>query len=290
VPGPLFASGVLAPLIVWEAGTSEQRSRFLPPLCDGSTICSVALSDSANGWDTSTVTVTATADGDEYVLSGRKCFVHDVNAANWLLCAAQSPDGTILVLIDIEHEGISVHAHEGLLVSLFDIELTSVRVPKERVLTGVPDVWRAAEAAVERAIPVLAAFQVGAGQRVFEMTTAYVNERVVFGQPIGRFQRVQDHCVELVNHLDTARWITYETLWKMDTGLPTKAAVHETKAVVSEAYYQACNAAHKVFAGPGTALDHPLVPHTITSRMLYQYLGDPKYHKDQMIKALMGEV
>jgi alkylation response protein AidB-like acyl-CoA dehydrogenase len=109
---------------------------------------------------------------------------------------------------------------------------------------------------------------------------------VVFGQPIGRFQRVQDHCVELSVHLDAARWATYEALWKLDTGLPARAAVHEAKAVAGEAYYQACNYAHMVFAGPGTDYGHPLMAHSVLAHTLYQYLGTPAQHKRKMMDAL----
>ena len=50
------------------------------------------------------------------------------------------------------------------------------------------------------------------------MSVVYSRERRQFGQPIGRFQHVQNHIVQLVNHLDAARWTTYEALWKLDAG------------------------------------------------------------------------
>ena len=41
-----------------------------------------------------------------------------------------------------------------------------------------------------------------------------------------------------------------------------------------------------VFAGPGTDYLHPLVGHMIQSRSLYQYLGNPLYHKRKMMDYL----
>jgi alkylation response protein AidB-like acyl-CoA dehydrogenase len=291
VPGPFFSSGVLAPMLIWEAGSPEQQRRLIPVLCRGELICAVALSDDPRGWDPEVVTATATADadGDHHVLTGRKRFVHDAQGATHVLCAARGPEGTILAVVDLADAAVEVRPHKGFLASLHELELHSVRVAHDAVLGGAVPADGALDRAVERSLPILAAFQVGACQRVFEMTVAYTKERIVFGQPIGRFQRVQDHCVDLVNHLDAARWITYETLWKVDSGRPAWAAVHEAKAVASEAYYEVCNAAHKVFAGPGTALDHPLHAHTLVSRTLYQFLGDPAYHKERMIQALVEE-
>jgi alkylation response protein AidB-like acyl-CoA dehydrogenase len=104
--------------------------------------------------------------------------------------------------------------------------------------------------------------------------------------PIGRFQRVQDHIVHLVNHLDSARWTTYEALWKLDMGRSAGGGVHLAKAVSSEAYYQACNYAHEVHAGVGVMKEYGLNLHTKMSRTLYHYLGDPRYHKRRLAESL----
>jgi alkylation response protein AidB-like acyl-CoA dehydrogenase len=90
--------------------------------------------------------------------------------------------------------------------------------------------------------------------------------------------------VELVDHADAARWVTDEAIWKLESGHPARPSpsAHEAKAVASESYYQVCNYSHMVHAGPGTALDHLLVAHTITSRSRYQHLGNPDFHKRRM--------
>jgi alkylation response protein AidB-like acyl-CoA dehydrogenase len=286
VPGPLFASGVAAPLIVAEAGSPEQRRRWVPPMCQGSAVFTLALSDRGAGWGPETVDAVARRDGGSLVLDGVKRYVHDAADATALLCAARLDGEVVLTVVDLPRDGVTLRRHQGFVASLFDVELNGVRVDGDCVLVAGPRAWEAVDRALDRALPVLAAYQVGGCQKIFDLTVAYSSERVVFGQPIGRFQRVQDHVVDLADHLDSARWITYETLWKIDSGLPAKAAIHETKAVASESYYQGCNYAHMVFAGPGTALEHPLVAHTITSRMLYQYLGDPLYHKRRMMDEL----
>ena len=61
----------------------------------------------------------------------------------------------------------------------------------------------------------------------------YTRTRVILGQPIGCFPRVQDHWVDLSMHLDAARRGIYETLWKLDSGMPATAGVHEPKTVAS---------------------------------------------------------
>jgi alkylation response protein AidB-like acyl-CoA dehydrogenase len=146
--------------------------------------------------------------------------------------------------------------------------------------------WAALERALLRAWPILCSYMVGGCQAVFDMSVAHSQVRVQFGVPIGKFQRVQDHIIRLANHLDAARWTTAEALCKLDTGHPAAAAVHMAKAVSSEAYLEACNAAHEVHAGQGSLIEYGLAAHTQMSRTLFAYLGDPRWHKRRMTDAL----
>jgi alkylation response protein AidB-like acyl-CoA dehydrogenase len=63
-----------------------------------------------------------------------------------------------------------------------------------------------------------------------------------------------------VNHLDAARWTTWEAIWKLDSGRPAAASVHLAKVVTAQAHIEACNAAHEVHAGIGSSLEYGLVP------------------------------
>jgi alkylation response protein AidB-like acyl-CoA dehydrogenase len=139
----------------------------------------------------------------------------------------------------------------------------------------------------ERAIPLLCAGQVGGCQAVFDLSVLYSQTRVAFGQPIGRFQFVQQHLINIVDALDAARWTTYEAIWKLeDDKEDARASVHLAKAVTSDGYHAACNASHELHAGIGVALEYGLTLHTKASRGLYSYLGDPDYHKQRMTDAL----
>jgi len=146
--------------------------------------------------------------------------------------------------------------------------------------------WAALERALLSALPVLCAYMVGGSQAVFDLSVKHSQQRVQFGVPIGKFQRVQDHIIRLVNHVDAARWTTAEALWKLDSGRPAADAVHLAKAVSSEGYLEACNAAHEVHAGQGSLTEYGLAAHTQMSRTLFAYLGDPRWHKRRMVEAL----
>jgi alkylation response protein AidB-like acyl-CoA dehydrogenase len=192
-----------------------------------------------------------------------------------------------MLLVDARAPGVVVRTLPGWMGQVDEVRFDHVQVPADAVLGGAEGHgWGMLEAAALEAIPVLCAYQVGSCQAVFEMAVAYSRTRVQFGQPIGRFQRVQDHIIEMVTELDAARWTTYEALWKLDTGRPAAASVHLAKAVTSEAHLKVCDKAHEVHAGVGIMREYGLTLHTQRSRTLYHLLGDARYHRRRLAEAL----
>lgn len=287
LPGPYFTSGVLSALLVLEGGTDAQKKAALPRICAGSSIVIPAISDDAIQWGPRSVQTRLMKTTGGYTLKGTKRYVCDGEAATGFLCGARTEEGKIaLVLVDRNTPGVSVKPQPGFMNGVAEVRFDDVSVTAADCIGQVQGDWSVVDRALMKAIPILCAYQVGACQEIFDITNEYTRVRVVFGQPIGRFQRVQDHCVDISIHLDGARWITYETLWKLDSGMDTAASVHQAKAVASEAYYQSCHFSHMVFAGPGTDYKHPLMAHSVLAHTLYQYLGTPLHHKRKMVDAL----
>jgi alkylation response protein AidB-like acyl-CoA dehydrogenase len=281
---------VLGALTVLECATEEQRRRILPGVARGERVLTVAITEPNASWGPAGITLTPQGRNGSYVVNGAKLFVSDATSATDLLVAVrtgEAPGDVSLLHVDARARGVTTRRLPGFLSWQCEVSFDNVEVPGSALLgdreqRGWGPLWRA----LERALPVLCAYAVGACQAVYEKSVAYTQARVQFGVPIGRFQRVQDHVVRLVNHLDSARWTTWEALWKLDTGRPATASVHLAKAVASEAYLEVCNAAHEVHAGMGVLVEYGLPAHTQMSRTLYHFLGEPRWHKRRMADAL----
>jgi alkylation response protein AidB-like acyl-CoA dehydrogenase len=290
VPGPFFSSAVLGALTVLEAASPAQRGAILPAVARGETVLSVAITEPNASWGPQGITLRARRTGERYRLDGVKLFVSDASLATHLIVVVRTGDDAgdlALLRIATSTPGVRTRRLPGFISWQDEVSFEGVEVPAADLLgdrtTGG---WPALERALQRAWPVLCSFMVGGCQAVFEMSVAHSQQRVQFGVPIGKFQRVQDHVIRLVNHLDAARWTTAEALWKLDTGRPAVDAVHLAKAVSSEGYLEACNAAHEVHAGQGSLTEYGLAAHTQMSRTLFSYLGDPRWHKRRMADAL----
>ena len=283
LPGPFFSSGVLAAQIILEGSDDAQKKSLLPKICDGSAIVIPAISDDPIQFGPRSVQTRIKKLGSGFTLNGKKRFVFDGDAATSFICAARDEHGkVVLAVVDRNAPGVSVKPIFGFMIGAAEVAFDNVGVDANSLVGD----WAALDRALVKSLPVLCAYQVGACQEIFDMTIDYTRTRIVFGQPIGRFQRVQDHCVDISIHLDGSRWTTYETLWKLDNGIDARASAHQAKSIASEGYYQTCHFAHMVFAGPGTDYKHPLMAHSVLANSLYQHLGTPLFHKRAMVDVL----
>ena len=295
LPGPYFSSGILASSIILEAGSEDQKTQVLSNIAVGAQVLTLAFTEPAYSWEPASVMTTATPIGDDFVLNGLKLFTLDAGAATHFIVAARtgnSPDSEkvlSLFLVEKQAPGVSMRRVPGFLSGMsFEVKLNAVRVPQSAILGRVNEGWPALKEAMDKSIPVLCAYKVGGCQALMEMAIEYSRVRVQFGQPIGRFQRVQDLIIEMLNHLEAARWTTYEALWKIDSQRPYAESVHLAKALSSQAYWDTCTLAHQVFSGISYSAEHAVSFHTRTSRSLYNFLGEPAYHRQKLAKLLTG--
>lgn len=290
LPGPYFSSGILGSLILLESGSDTLRINLLPKVAQGTMVLSLALTEPDCSWDPDDIKTKAEPRKNGFRLNGVKLFTVDAAASTHFILAARTAAGTSLFLVDRGTPGISVKRLPGFLNGRsFEVRFKSVDVSESALIGKLNCGRQILERAITRAIPVLCAFKVGGCQAVVDMALEYSRKRIQFSQPIGRFQRVQDMIIEMVNRADSARWTTYEALWKLDTDRPLDESVHLAKAVTSEAYWQVCTLGHRVFSGISYSMEYPLSYHTRTSRHLYHYLGDPAHHRRKIAEMLMGE-
>ena len=174
-PGP-FVPTVIASAVIAKDGTSEQKSRLLPGLVDGTVTAGIGLN--------SDVQVT---DG---VASGEAGIVLGAGLAELLLIAA----GDDVLLLERGRSGVSVEVPGNL-----DPTRRSGRVRLDNVSIGSDDiVVGARESALARARTLLAAEAVGGATDCVDAAVDYAKVRQQFGRTIATFQAVKHHCANML--------------------------------------------------------------------------------------------
>lgn len=289
VPGPLFSSAVLCARILLETGTEAQKKALLPEVASGKRVFALAFTEAQFGWNAENVKMRAKKEGGDYVLSGTKVFVDDAEFATDLLVVAgiEGSIGLSLFRVDAKAKGVAIRPLAGFMTGKSEVVFDKVKVAGSDLVGTANSAWTGLDKGIVTSLPVLCAYKVGGCKRVFDMALSYAGERKQFGQVIGRFSRVQDHIINLVNHLDSARWTTYEALWKLDSGIEdAQTSCHVAKAVSSESYLRATDYAHEVHAGIGVVRQYGLTLFTKASRSLYHTLGAPRLHYRRLEKSL----
>lgn len=286
VPSPLLASSAIAACLLRGCRPSEQRDAALTAIADGEMILIPALRKPDTSWKGVAATGTAlTQSNGTWVLTGSKVFVPFADAATHLLVSVTTPgDATpSLAIVPAGTAGIASRLLPGFLQANHAVDFDNVVLSDKAVV-------RAGDKSFDDALAVarvmVAAYQVGGMLEMLDMSVNHSNTRVQFGTPIGRFQRVQDHIIRLLNAMDAAKWATYEAAWAIEAGRDGVARSYLAGATASDSYFEAANAAHEVHAAIGSDPRYGLTLYTRISRTMYELLGSPGWQRLQMADAL----
>jgi alkylation response protein AidB-like acyl-CoA dehydrogenase len=290
LPGPFFSTVVLAGLSILDIGNEEQKQVYLPKLIRGEKIFTLALTEPGyHNYDASSVTVKATRDDGNYIISGTKLFVPDAHIADYLLCVAKTKpkDGITIFLTDaknprIKYTVLKTIAGDKLCEVIFD----RIPVPKANILGRLNQGWNTVQKIIQRAAVGKCCEMVGNIQRVLEMTVDYAKERKQFDRPIGSFQVIQHYCADMATDVDSARFSTYQAAWMLSEGLSCNKEVAIAKAWVCEASQHVFALAHQIHGAIGVTIEHDLHYYTRRAKAAELAFGDANFYREIIAREM----
>ncbi len=293
LPGPFFSTVFLGALPIMDAGSKEQKRKFLPRIASGEMILTLAMTEPSAKLDAASIRVRAAAEENDYIIDGTKLFVPDAHIADYMVCVTRTEDGATkedgitLFLIDAKSAGISYNLLKTMAGDKqCEVVFDRVRVPRENILGELGRGWPEVEKLLQRAAVGKCGEMVGAARQVLEMTVDYAKERIQFERPIGSFQAIQHHCANMTVDVDASTFITYEAAWKIREGLPCAMEVAMAKAWVSDACRRVCALGHQVHGGIGFTWDHDLHLYTKRVRSAEVAFGDGDFHREMVAQEL----
>ena len=299
LPSPHFSTVILCGMTILNAGTEDQKKEFLTKIIHGKTIMALALTEpetswEGKSWDPEGVTMRARQDGDDYILSGTKLFVHDACNADYFIVATRTRatrdpvNGITLFLVDARDAGLKYTVLKTLAGDKqCEVVFDNIRVNKTYIIGQLHRGWGPLEQVMKVGAVILCSQMLGGSQRLCEITQDYAKTRVQFDMPIGINQYVQEHCVNQYADTDGIKWSTYFAAWKLDKGDSADFEVSIAKAWSSDAYERICWYAHQVLAGVGFTVNNGVLPlFTRRAKVLQLYLGDTAYHKEKIVREL----
>jgi alkylation response protein AidB-like acyl-CoA dehydrogenase len=211
-PGPFLATASQFVTAVREAGSPEQRSRFLGPIAAGGQVGTFAFAEGAGSFDLQGVRTTFDRRGDSFVIDGSKAFVLEASRASQIVVVARcadstGADGIGLFVVPVDSEGIEIRPMASLDATreLAGINLSSVTVRADSALGEPGSCAGVLQRILEEATTALAAEMVGTCQGIVDMLLPYVKTREQFGVKIGSFQAMKHKLANMYVALESTR-------------------------------------------------------------------------------------
>ena len=296
-PVPYIPTVVVAGGLVASAEGFSQREAILERIVAGSLIVSFAFLERGQYYDYREVEARAVPSDDGFVIDGTKRFVEFATAADMLLVAARTGDGTSaeglsLFLVDAASPGLEFSRHH---TSARDpqhrVTFRGVRVPRERLLGREGEGWRLLRPVLRRAVVASCGYMIGVAERAHALGVEYAKQRVQFGRPIGSFQAVQHYLAETITQVVAADTLTFYAAWCIDNGLPEEevdSVVAKAKLAAGEAVKAATFNAAQVHGGLGYIEDVDITLFLRRGKQLQLSMGGPRYWSEELAASLLS--
>jgi butyryl-CoA dehydrogenase len=215
---------IQAPMYMIENfGTPEQKQVLLPPVIRGEKIVALAATEPTGGSDLATLNTTAVADGDAYVLNGRKVYITNGGVGDWVLVLAKTGDRASILIVEKGMPGFVVSRRQEMMGfksgDVCELGFSNCRVPKKNLIgrEGGGQAVAMATFTVSRAS--VGAVGLGIARGAFDIALKYAKERVLYGKPIANLQAIQFLLVDMDTEIDAARWLIYHPAACLDRGM-----------------------------------------------------------------------
>ncbi|HSO95155.1 MAG TPA: acyl-CoA dehydrogenase family protein [Acidimicrobiia bacterium] len=257
------------PLLI--AGNEEQQRRFVTPVATGEARAAFGLSEPQAGSDVMGMRTRARPDGDDWVITGTKCWMSGVRQADWYCIFAKTGpvdsrahDSVSAFVVERDRPGVSLGSVDRKMgvkgVDTGELLLDEVRVPAANVVGEIGG-FRLAMLGLNAMRPIVAARGIGLAEGALMYAVEYVRNRQAFERTIADFQGIQWKIAELATEIEAARLLTYRAAWMADRGQFTKEWVpflSMAKYYATELGVKVSGEALQMLGAAGYMKDHPL--------------------------------
>ncbi len=208
-------------------GTDKQKSEWLPKTRSGTAISAFALTEPGSGSDVANNTMTATLDGNQYVLNGQKTWISNGGIADVYCVFAQTGEGpgargmsTFIVPADTPGLLISERLETIAPHPLATLDFNDLRIPVHAMIGDPGQGFKIAMSVLDVFRSTVAAAALGFARRALDEALDRVASRHVQGAPLFELQMVQGHIADMAVDVDASALLVYRAAWTKDSGAP----------------------------------------------------------------------
>src|SRR6266550_4445716 len=284
-------------LAVLKYGNPEQLERWLEPQARGEKIACFGLTEPAAGSDVAAMKTSARRDGDRYILNGSKNWISYANVAEDALVFAKTDPaakhmGISAFMVERGMPGFTTAETENKLGiwagSTGELFFQNVEVPAENLVGEEGQGFEIAMYGLDQGRFTVAAGACGVIRACLERSVEYARERETFGQPIGRYQFVQDMIADMVLGYETSKLLVMQAAWMKDEGKRNTRETSLAKWHATESAFRAAHLAIQVHGAYGYSAEYGIERYFRNARAPIIYEGTTQIHKMMQAEHALG--
>ncbi|MSP43721.1 MAG: acyl-CoA dehydrogenase [Alphaproteobacteria bacterium] len=285
---PLISTALIGATAVLLGGSSAQKKEILPAITTGGWLMALAHEEGPHH-SPYAVSTKAKAEGDGFILSGKKTFVLDGHVADQLIVVARTSgkrdakQGLTLFLVDRATPGVKVtRMHMTDSRNAANVSFSKVKLGRHHVLGGIDQGTDILDAVLDRARIGLAAEMLGGVREEFERTVEYLKTRQQFGVLIGSFQALKHRAAEMFCEIELSVSVVLDGLIAIDENrndVPQIASL--VKARLNDTYFLVSNEALQMHGGIGMTDEFDMGLFMKRARVAMASFGDSLFHRDR---------
>src|SRR5919205_708208 len=278
-------------------GTEEQKQRWLTPQARGEKLACFGLTEPGAGSDVAAMRSTARREGDVYVLNGQKNWISYASVADHALVFAKTDPaarhkGISAFVVEKGTPGFSAADTENKLGvwagSTGELFFQNVEGPAGNLVGEEGQGFEIAMYGLDQGRFTLAARACGVIRACLERSVEYARERATFGQPIGKYQFVQDMISSMVLGYETSKLLVMQAAWMKDEGRRNTRETSLAKWHATESAFAAAHSAIQVFGSYGYSAEYGVERYFRNARAPIIYEGTTQIHKLMQAEHALG--
>lgn len=274
-----------------------QKERWLRKLVAGEIRSCFAMTEPAPGAgsDPSMLQTTAIADGDDYIINGRKWLITGAEGASVAIIMAKMEDGTAsMFLTDTDVERFILEKSMNAMDSCFSgghgiLRFENLRIPKENVLGEIGKGFKYAQVRLAPARLTHCMRWLGQAKRAHDIATQYARERQSFGKRLGDHQGVGFMLADNEMDILTTRLAVHYCAQVLDLGEKGNYESSLVKVISSEGIWRVVDRSVQILGGQSMTDESVVCKIFKDARGFRIYDGANEVHRMSIAKKLLGK-
>ncbi|MCG7400883.1 MULTISPECIES: acyl-CoA dehydrogenase family protein [Caballeronia] len=264
-------------------GSTEQKKRYLPKIASGELrLQSMGVTEPTTGTDTTKIKTTAERKGDRYAINGQKVWISRVQHSDLMILLARTTpiadvkkksEGMSIFIVDLREaigNGLTVQPILNMVNhETNELFFDNLEIPAENLIGEEGMGFKYILDGLNAERTLIAAECIGDGYWFIDKVTQYVNDRIVFGRPIGQNQGVQFPIARAYVNVEAANLMRFKACERFDAHKPCGAQANMAKLLAADASWEAANACLQYHGGFGFAAEYD-VERKFRETRLYQ--------------------